>query len=268
MVMRANLRMPQSVAAAIAGSQAVVNATGIFFPRGRQRYRTVHVDGAGTVASACRTLGVERLVHISGIGAETRMSQNPYIRSKADGEQAVISAFETATFLRPSVVFGANDQLFNRMAGIAAKAPFMPVVGGKTRVQPVFVGDVAAAAAAVLARPETARTVFELGGPLVYTYRELAALTLREIDRKKPIIDIPAGLMKIAAFFAQQSALLGLTPPITVDQVELMRHDNVVSAGAPSLQTLGIQPTAPESILPTYLDRFRIDGRYNQHAPA
>jgi uncharacterized protein YbjT (DUF2867 family) len=213
-------------------------------------------------------LGVERLVHVSGIGAEMRSSRNPYIRSKAEGEQAVISAFETATFLRPSVVFGPNDQIFNRMASIATKAPFVPVVSGKTRVQPVFVGDVGAAAAAVLARPDTAKTVFELGGPLIYTYRELAALMLREIDRKRPIIGIPAGLMKVAAFFAQQSALLGLTPQITVDQVELMSHDNVVRAGAPSLQTLGIQPTAPESVLPTYLDRFRIGGRYNQHAPA
>lgn len=269
MLVRANLRMPQSVAAAIAGSQAVVNATGIFFQHGRQSYKAVHVEGAKTVASACRTLGVERLVHVSGIGAEMGGSRNPYIRSKAEAEQAVISAFEQATFLRPSVVFGANDQIFNRMASIAARAPFVPVIGnGTTRVQPVFVGDVAAAAAAVLARRDTARTVFELGGPLVYTYRELAALVLQQIDRKKPIVGIPAGLMKIAGFLAQQSALFGLTPPITADQVELMRHDNVVRAGASSLQTLGIQPTAAEPILPTYLDRFRIGGRYNQHAPA
>jgi len=269
MLVRANLRMPQSVAAAIAGSQAVVNATGIFFQRGRQSYKAVHVEGAKTVASACRTLGVERLVHVSGIGAEMRGSRNAYIRSKAEGEQAVISAFEQATFLRPSVVFGANDQIFNRMAGIAAKAPFVPVVGnGTIRVQPVFVGDVGAAAAAVLAQRNTAKAVFELGGPLVYTYRELAALVLQQIDRKKPIVGIPAGLMKIAGFLAQQSALFGLTPPITADQVELMRHDNVVRAGALSLQTLGIQPTAAEPILPTYLDRFRIGGRYNHHAPA
>jgi len=143
------------------------------------------------------------------------------------------------------------------------------VVGsGRAKVQPVFVGDVAAAAVAVLARPDTAKSVFELGGPRVYTYRELAALTLREIDRHKPIIGVPAGLMKIAAFFAEFPAVLGLTPQITRDQVDLLVHDNVVRPGAKDLASLGIVPTAAEVILPTYLDRFRIGGRYNQHAPA
>ncbi|MBS0221632.1 MAG: complex I NDUFA9 subunit family protein [Proteobacteria bacterium] len=268
MLMRSNIRMPQSVAVAVAGSQAVVNATGIPFQRGRQRYQSVHVDGARNIAAACKAAGVERLVHISGIGAD-RESGNPFIRSKGQAEQAVVAEFEQATFLRPSVVFGHDDQIFNRMAGIAAKAPFLPIVGsGKVRVQPVFVGDVSAAAAAVLAKPETAKSVFELGGPLIYTYRELAELVLRTIDRRRPIIGIPAELMKIAGFFAQQIALFGLRPPLTADQVELMCHDNVVRAGAPSLDSLGIQPTAAEVILPTYLDRFRIGGRYNQHASA
>ena len=268
MLMRANIRMPRSVAAAVAGSQAVINAAGIPFQRGRQRYQSVHVDGARNIAAACRAAGVERLVHVSGIGAE-RGSKNPFIRSKAEAEQAVIGEFETATFLRPSVVFGPNDQIFNRMAGIAASAPIVPVVGnGKTRVQPVFVSDVADAAVAVLARPDTAKSVFELGGPLVYTYRELAALVLREIGRRRPIIGVPEGLMKIAGFFAQQIAIVGLRPPLTADQVELMCHDNVVRAGALSLETLGIRPTAVETILPTYLDRFRIGGRYSLHVSA
>lgn len=268
MLIRANVRMAQSVATAVAGSQAVVNATGIQFQRGRQRYQSVHVDGARNIASACQQAGIERLVHVSGIGAE-RDSKNPFIRSKGQGEQAVVAAYETATFLRPSVVFGPDDQIFNRMAGIAVKAPFLPVVGsGQARVQPVFVGDVAAAAVAVLAQPDTARSVFELGGPRTYNYRELAALVLQEIDRRRPVIGVPAGLMKIAGFFAQQAALVGLRPPLTVDQVELMCHDNVVRPGALSLETLGIRPTAVEAILPTYLDRFRTGGRYNRHAPA
>jgi NADH dehydrogenase len=143
----------------------------------------------------------------------------------------------------------------------------MPLVGnGLAKVQPVFVGDVAAAAVAVLGRPATAKTVFELGGPRIYTYRELAALTLREIDRRKPIIGVPAGLMKVAALFAELPAIAGLTPALTRDQVDLLLHDNVVRPGANSLETLGIQPTAAEVILPTYLDRFRIGGRYNLHA--
>jgi uncharacterized protein YbjT (DUF2867 family) len=272
-LMRANLRVPQSVAIAIEGSQAVINAAGIAFEHGRQRYKAVHAAGARTIAESARAAGVERLVHVSGIGADSRSSRNRYIQSKVEAEEAIVAGFETATILRPSVVFGPDDVLFNRLAKIAALpsfvAPFMPVVGsGRAKVQPVFVADVAAAAVAVLARPDTAKSVFELGGPRVYTYRELAALTLREIDRDKPIIGVPAGLMKIAAFFAEFPALLGRTPQITRDQVDLLLHDNVVRPGAKSLATLGIVPTAAEVILPTYLDRFRVGGRYNHHAPA
>ena len=220
-------------------------------------------------ADAAHAAGVERLVHISGIGADSRSSKNRYVQSKVAAEDAIVGGFESATILRPSVVFGPDDVLFNRLAKVAALAPFMPVVGnGRAKVQPVFVGDVAAAVVAVLARPDTAKSVFELGGPRIYTYRELAALTLREIDRHKPIIGVPVGLMKIAAFFAEFPAILGLTPQITRDQVDLLVHDNVVRPGAQDLASLGIVPTAAEVILPTYLDRFRIGGRYNQHAPA
>jgi NADH dehydrogenase len=268
-LMRANLRVPQSVVTAIEGSQAVINAAGIAFERGRQRYKAVHAGGARTIAEAARAAGVARLVHVSGIGADSRSSKNRYVQSKVEAEEAIVAAFETATILRPSVVFGPDDVLFNRLAKIAAMAPFMPVVGsGRAKVQPVFVADVAAAAVAVLARPDTAKSVFELGGPRVYTYRELAALTLREIDRDKSIIGVPAGLMKIAALFAEFPALLGRTPQITRDQVDLLLHDNVVRPGALNLATLGIVPTAAEVILPTYLDRFRVGGRYNHHAPA
>ena len=268
-LMRANLRMPESVAIAIEGSQAVINAAGIAFERGRQRYKAVHGMGARTIAEAARAAGVARLVHLSGIGADSRSSKNRYVQSKIEAEDAVVAGYASATILRPSVVFGPDDVLFNRLARIASMAPFMPVVGsGRAKVQPVFVGDVAKAVVAVLARPDTAQKVFELGGPRVYTYRELAALTLREIDRTKPIIGVPAGLMKIAAFFAEFPAIFGLVPQITRDQVDLLMHDNVVRPGALTLADLGIVPTAAEVILPTYLDRFRIGGRYNQHAPA
>ncbi|MFZ5780465.1 MAG: complex I NDUFA9 subunit family protein [Pseudomonadota bacterium] len=268
-LMRTNLRMPDSVAIAVEGSQAVVNAAGIPFQRGRQGFRAVHVEGSRNVARAATAAGVQRLVQISGIGSDSRDSTDPFIRSKVDSEDAVVEAFPTATFLRPSVVFGPDDAMFNRLAAMAAKAPVMPVVGdGSARVQPVYVGDVAAAAAAVLKRPETARTVFELGGPRVYTYRELTALTLKQIGRDKPIVGVPAGLMKLAAFFAELPGIVGLTPAITRGQVELMRHDSVVGASANTLASLGITPTAAEAILPTYLDRYRVGGRYNKHAPA
>ncbi|MGE4077838.1 MAG: complex I NDUFA9 subunit family protein [Reyranella sp.] len=265
-VMRTNLRMPQSVAAAVSGSQAVINASGIAFQRGRQRYQEVHVGGARAIAEAATAAGVERLIHVSGIGADRRSTTNPYIRSKVDAEDAVVAGFPTATILRPSVVFGPGDVMFTRLARIAAQVPFVvPVVGdGQARVQPVFVGDVADAAVAVLERPETAKSVFELGGPTVYTYREITELTLREIDRRKRIVGVPAGLMKIAGWFAEFLPV----PPLTHDQVDLLTHDNIVRPGANSLATLGISPTAAEVILPTYLDRFRLGGRYNQHAPA
>lgn len=268
-LMQANLRMPQSVAWAVTGSDAVVNAAGISVQHGRQRYHAVHAEGARNIAEASRVAGIQRLVHISGIGADNRSSRNAYIKSKVAAEDAIVSGFASATILRPSVVFGPGDALFTRLAGIAAKAPFVPLIGdGSAKVQPVFSADVGRAVVAVLQRPETAMTMFELGGPRVFTYREIAQLVLYEIDRKKPIIGIPAPLMKIAGFFAQQIARFGLTPPLTADQVELMGSDNVVRPGANTFASLGIQPAAPEAILPTYLDRFRVGGRYNQHAPA
>ena len=264
-ILRTNLRIPASVAAAVSGSQAVINASGIAFQRGRQRYEAVHVEGARAIADAATAAGAKRLVHISGIGADQRNSTNKYIRSKVDAEDAIVAGFPNATILRPSVVFGPEDVMFNRMAQIAAKAPFVPVVGdGSAKVQPVYVGDVGAAAVAVLARPETAKTVFELGGPRVYSYREIAALVLREIDRHKRIVGVPAGLMKIAGFFAEFLPV----PPLTSDQVDLLVADNIARPGAPGLAELGIAPTAAEAILPMYLDRYRIGGRYNQHAPA
>jgi len=264
-ILRTNLRIPASVAAAVSGSQAVINASGIAFQRGRQRYETVHVEGARAIAEAAKAAGVQRLVHISGIGADQRNSTNRFIRSKVDAEDAIVSGFANATMLRPSVVFGPEDAMFNRMAQIARQAPFLPVVGdGSAKVQPVYVGDVGAAVVAVLERPDTAKSVFELGGPRVYTYREIAALVLREIDRHKRVVGVPAGLMKIMGFFAEFLPV----PPLTHDQVDLLVTDNVARPGAPGLAELGIEPTAAEAILPMYLDRYRVGGRYNQHAPA
>jgi len=268
-LMQANLRMPASVAAAVQGSDAVVNAAGIPFQRGQQTYQAVHADGARNIAQACAAAGVQRLVHMSGIGADNRSSTNAYLKSKVAAEDAIVAGFTSATILRPSVVFGPNDALFTRLASIAATAPFVPLVGnGSAKVQPVYSADIGRAVVAVLQRPDTARTVFELGGPRVYTYREIVKLMLTAIDRQKRIVSLPAPLMKLAGLFAQQIGRFGLTPPITADQVELMLHDNIVRPGANTFATLGLEPAAPEAILPTYLDRFRIGGRYNQHAPA
>lgn len=269
MLVRANLRMPDSVAQAIAGSQAVINAAGVSFERGKQRYGAVHGGGAKAIAEAATAAGVQRVVHISGVGADDRGSKNRFVRSKVEAESAMVAGFSDTTILRPSVIFGPEDKFFNKLASVASMLPFVPLVGdGSAKMQPVFVGDVARAAVEVLRRPDTAKSVFELGGPRTYSYREIVALTLRIIDRQRPMIGLPVALMKLGGFFAEfQPALFG-PPPITRDQADLLTKDNVVRPGARTLADLGIEATAAEAILPTYLDRFRPAGRYNQHAPA
>jgi uncharacterized protein YbjT (DUF2867 family) len=269
MLVRANLRMPNSIPAAIEGSQAVINCAGIPMERGRQKYQAVHVGGTRTIAEAASRMGVRRMIQISGIGADDRSSKNRYVQSKVEAESAAVAGFSDVTILRPSVIFGPEDAFFNKLASIAAIAPFVPLVGkGTAKIQPVYVGDVARAAVAALEQPQTAKSVIELGGPRVYSYRELVELTLQFIDRKKSMIAFPPALMKFAGFFAEfQPPLLG-PPPITRDQADLLTLDNVVHPGAKTLADLGIEATAAEAILPTYLDRYRVGGRYNTTAPA
>ncbi len=252
----------QVLPAFLAGSNAVVNCVGILAESGRQTFERVHYLGPARLARLAREAGVERLVHISAIGADPR-SRSAYARSKAQGEAAVRDAFPTATILRPSIVFGPEDQFFNRFAAIAMISPVLPVIGGgRTRFQPVYVGDVADAVLKCLEEPATAGRTYELGGPKIYSFRELIELLLGEIRRKRLLIDLPFGA---AAFQARLMSVLP-SPPLTPDQVELLRSDNVVSSGALTLAALGITPTAVEAILPTYLDRFRRGGWYERHA--
>jgi NADH dehydrogenase len=252
----------QILPAFLAGSNAVVNCVGILAESGRQTFERVHYLGPARLARLAREAGVERLVHISAIGADPR-SRSAYARSKAQGEAAVRDAFPTATILRPSIVFGPEDQFFNRFAGIAMISPALPVIGGgRTRFQPVYVGDVADAVLKCLEEPATAGRTYELGGPKIYSFRELIELLLGEIRRKRLLIDLPFGA---AAFQARLMSVLP-SPPLTPDQVELLRSDNVVSSGALTLAALDITPTAVEAILPTYLDRFRRGGWYERHA--
>ena len=242
--MRTNLRNAQSVAAAIAGSEAVINAAGIPFQRGRQRYQTVHVAGARAIADAAKAAGVERLVHMSGIGADNRSSTNRYVQSKVGAEDAIVAGFPTATILRPSVVFGPDDVMFNRLAGIATRRrSCRSWAAVRPRSSRSSSGDVGCAAAAVLARPETAKNVFELGGPRVYTYREIAALVLREIDRDKPIIGVPAALMKIAGFFAESFPARARAAAHPRPGRSLTTTTSCGRA-PPAWPTLGIVPTA------------------------
>ncbi|HJQ58647.1 MAG TPA: complex I NDUFA9 subunit family protein [Vineibacter sp.] len=264
MAVRANLRFPQSVAAAVAGSDAVVNAAGIPYERGRQRYTAVHADGARHIAEAARNAIVARLIHISGIGAQQQRTGNRFVESKALAEHEMNRAFPNVTILRPSVVFGPEDKFFNRLASAAQMAPVMPIFGnGLAKFQPVYVGDVAAAVAQALAEPRTAFGAYELGGPRVYTYRELVELTLRMTARHRRLLSVPVLPVKIGAFFAEFLPV----PPITRDQVDLMTRDNVVTPGRPSFTELGVTPHSAEAILPMYLDRYRASGRYDLASP-
>jgi uncharacterized protein YbjT (DUF2867 family) len=250
----------QRLPAFLAGNDALVNCVGILRQNGSQTFERAHHLGPARMARLAREAGVERLVHISAIGVDPR-SPSAYARTKAAGEAAVRDAFPTATILRPSVVFGPEDQFFNRFAAIAMISPALPLIGGgRTRFQPVYVGDVADAVLKCLDDPATAGRTYELGGPRIYTFRELLELLLGEIRRKRLLIGLPFGA---AAFQARLMSILP-NPPLTPDQVELLKRDNVVSSGALTLATLGISATAVEGILPSYLDRFRRGGWYER----
>ncbi len=242
----------------IAGSDAVICAAGILAPRGANNFARVHRQGPALLARLAKTAGVERFVHFSAIGADPN-SASVYARSKAAGEAAVLAAFPAATILRPSLVFGPEDDLFNRFAVLARYLPALPLIGGgETRFQPVFVGDVADAAVAALDRPGAAGKIFELGGPQILTFRQLMELLLRETGRRRALVPVPAELAAFGAYFLEFLP----HPPLTRDQIKLLQIDNVVAAGMPGLDALGIAPTALELVLPSYLDRFRRGGRF------
>ena len=242
----------------LSGNDSLVNSVGILRETGAQTFELVHHTGPARLARFAREAGVERFVHISAIGADLR-SFSAYARTKAAGEQAVRDAFPTVTILRPSVVFGPEDQFFNRFASMATISPVLPLIGGgETRFQPVYVGDVADAVVKCLEDPATAGRVYELGGPKIYSFREVLELVQGEIRRKRRFVDLPFGL---AAFQAKLMSILP-NPPLTPDQVELLKSDNIVSSGALTLASLGITPTPAEVVLPTYLDRFRRGGWY------
>jgi NADH dehydrogenase len=262
---QANLRFPQSVQRALAGSKTVVTSVGVLSSSGRQTFRAIHVDGPRNVAKAAREAGAKRLVHISAIGAD-RKSASAYARSKADGEAAVLEEFPEAIILRPSIVFGPEDQFFNRFAAMARVSPFLPLIGGgRTRFEPVFVGDVAAAVAACLAGQGKPGTIYELGGPEVLSFRRILDLTQEWSGRSRNYLPLPFWLATLQA--ALTWPLPNSLRPITVDQVRLLRTDNVVSsvARAEGRTLAGLGVTAPHgvaAIVPTYLERFRARGQF------
>lgn len=259
-----NIRDDASVAAAMQGADAVVNCVGVLAPTGKNQFDAVHAEGATRVARLAAENGVGRMVHISAIGADAQ-GGSEYARSKAMGEAGVLEHMPEAVILRPSVIFGSEDQFFNRFAGMSRMGPILPVVGADTKFQPVYVDDVAKAAV-MGATGAAAPGTYELGGPDVSTFRNLMDEMLKVIHRRKLVFNIPFWIASIkgSAFDLMQAMSMGLvSAPFTRDQVENLRVDNVVSDQAKGFAELGIKPTALEVILPDYLWRFRPSGQYD-----
>ena len=260
--MYASLGHEATIAKAVEGADVVVNLIGILAERRAGDFQRVQAEGAGRIASLAAAAGATRMVQVSAIGAAAD-SPSLYAKTKAAGEAAVLAALPAATILRPSLVFGAEDQFFNRFAGMAQLLPFMPVIAGETRMQPVYVGDVADAVIAGLTGLDTAGKTYELGGPRVWTFREILAYILSETKRKRPLVTIPMGMARFQASIAE----LLPTKPFTRDQLLLLSKDNVVSPGMPGLAELGVSATPVELIVPDYLDRYRPGGGRLERVP-
>ncbi|WP_316163672.1 MULTISPECIES: complex I NDUFA9 subunit family protein [unclassified Bradyrhizobium] len=261
---QANLRYPDSVAAALRDSHVAINLVGVLTESGAQTFEAVQAEGAATVAKAAAAAGA-RMVHVSAIGADAE-STSSYARAKAAGETAVLAAVPEAVIMRPSVVFGPEDQFTNRFAALARVSPFLPLIGGgETKMQPVYVGDVATAVADAVDGKAQPGATYELGGPEVLSFREILKIILDITDRDRALLPLPFGLAKL------QAAILQFAPgplKLTPDQVELLRHDNVVSEAAKAagltLQGLGITPDSLEAVAPQYLWRFRPSGQFQR----
>ena len=244
-----------AVTRAVEGAELVVNLVAILAETKAATFQAIHVDGASRVARLAAAAGVSRLVHISAIGADPA-NPSRYGASKAAGELGVRQGFPGATILRPSIVFGPEDNFFNRFAGMARMLPFMPVIMGETKFQPVHVGDVADAILAALTRADAMGGLYELGGPGVWSFREILAYIQRETGHERPMITMPMCLVRL------QASILEKLPGqlLTRDQLLMLARDNVVAAGMPGLADLGIVPTPVELIVPLYLRRFRPGG--------
>ncbi|MBV8183325.1 MAG: complex I NDUFA9 subunit family protein [Hyphomicrobiales bacterium] len=271
MPVQANVRFPGSVAKAAEGASAIVNLVGILAAKGRQSFEAVHDAGAKAVAEAA-VAEHARLVHISAIGADPE-GPTPYQRSKAAGEAAAL-AVEGAVVLRPSVLFGPEDDFFNRFAALARLLPVMPLIGdGATRFQPVFVGDVAEAVARTVDGSIADNRIYECGGPQIVSLEDILTYVLKETDRRRPFLPVPFAAARIQAGFMEFADKLtfGKLPrglAVTRDQLRMLEHDNLVSETAKAegrtLEGIGITPTSFEAIVPSYLWRFRRYGQFEQ----
>ncbi|HTS53653.1 MAG TPA: complex I NDUFA9 subunit family protein [Burkholderiales bacterium] len=253
-VLRADVRDRASVAAAVAGADAVVNAVSAYVEKGGVTFEAVHEQGAKTLAQEAAAAAVARFVLVSGIGADPE-SRSRYIRARGRGELVLQPVFPAVTIVRPGAMFGPGDALFGTLGRLARLLPALPLMGdGRTRLQPVYVEDVAEAICRVLADPGTAGRTYELAGPGVYTLRELIEITLRLIGTRRLLVPVP---FAIAAAQARLFELLP-SPPLTTGQVDLLKADNVASGNLPGFRELGIRPKAVEEVVPTYIGRSRV----------
>jgi NADH dehydrogenase len=273
-LMQANVRFPGSLASALEGADGVVNLVGVLHEQGRQDFQTMHVDAAAAIADAAKAAGVTRFVQVSSIGADPG-ARAKYARSKAQGEAEVRARVPSATILRPSIVFGPEDNFFNRFADMAKFSPLLPLIGGgKTKFQPVHVQDVADAVVAAFTRADAAGRTYELGGPRVYTFRELLDFIQATINRKRGYLHLPffvAGPMGMLASLVAK--VTPIAPPITGDQVTMLKRDNIVGAsgekGVGTIADLGVAPLETiEAIVPSYLWRFRPYGQFQTRQSA
>jgi NADH dehydrogenase len=269
MPVQANLRYPDSVMRAVDGTDAVVNLVGILYETGRQRFDAVQAEGPRAIAKAAVRAGVRSFVQMSAIGADAA-SPAVYARTKAAGEAAVLAEVPSSVILRPSIIFGPEDNFFNQFAGLARMLPALPLIGGgETRFQPVFVGDVAEAVARAIEGQATAGAVYELGGPAVMTFRQILEYILAETGRSRPLVPLPFAVAELQGRILE---MLPFRPLLTRDQVLMLRTDNVVSEAAKAegrtLEGLGITPESVEAIVPTYLYRFRRAGQFEREKAA
>ncbi len=265
-ILQANIRYPDSVAPTLQGASAVVNLVGVLYEAGRQGFDALHAAAARSLAGQAAALGIARFVQVSAIGADSA-SPSKYAQSKAAGEAAVRAAIPSATVVRPSIVFGPEDDFFNRFAGLAAISPVLPLIGGgTTKFQPVYAGDVGAAVAAALSDPASASRTYELGGPGIYTFKQLLEIMLRETRHRRILLPIPTPIARIMgqAGDLQATLLPVIAPQITTDQVAMLQRDNVANPKLPGLDALGVTPTALEGVLPTYLWKYRKGGQFAQ----
>ena len=263
-LMQANIRFPQSVERAIAGSDAVINLVALLFEEGNQSFEAVHVEGAETLAAAAKEHGVHNFVHVSSLGADVD-SDSDYARTKGEAEVLIRASLPSVDIMRPSIMFGPEDDFFNRFAAMAQLAPALPLIGGgETKMQPVYVGDVAEAIAKVARQGTTGKT-YELGGPQSYSFKELMQFTLRAIDRKRFLVPIPWFAANMMGFMGEISGYLPFVKPfLTRDQVKNLKVDNVVADDALGFSDLGIKLETMEAIVPSYLERYRKYGQFHE----